>query len=185
VEVIHSKATAILKDKLDEPPSFNISEHIGSNSYSRSIDEIYENILFHGLELRGIKEIIGYSSRGIAARISSAPSPAKWMKDPLRSKWISDPLILDSAFQMAIIWCFEEMSLVSLPSYSASYRQYRNNFPSDGVKAVLEVKEVTNRKMKGDFTFLDADDVVVAQLTGYEAVMDPSLSKAFKSQNAA
>jgi acyl transferase domain-containing protein/NAD(P)-dependent dehydrogenase (short-subunit alcohol dehydrogenase family) len=185
VEVIHSKATAILKDKLDEPPSFNISEHIGSNSYSRSIDEIYEKILFHGLELRGIKEIIGYSSRGIAARISSAPSPAKWMKDPLRSKWISDPLILDSAFQMAIIWCFEEMSLVSLPSYSASYRQYRNNFPSDGVKAVLEVKEVTNRKMKGDFTFLDADDVVVAQLTGYEAVMDPSLSKAFKSQNAA
>ncbi|MEE8551935.1 MAG: SDR family NAD(P)-dependent oxidoreductase, partial [Desulfobacterales bacterium] len=185
VEVIHSRATAILKEKLEQPPSFNISKHIGSNSYSRSIDEIYDNILFHGLELRGIKEIIGYSSRGMAARISSAPSPAKWMKDPLRSKWISDPLILDSAFQMAIIWCFEEMSLVSLPSYSASYRQYRNNFPSDGVKAVLEVNEVTNRKMKGDFTFLDADDVVVAQLTGYEAVMDPSLSKAFKSQNAA
>jgi len=185
VEIIHSSATAILKDKLEEPPSFNISEHIGSNSYSRSIDEIYEKILFHGLELRGIKEIIGYSSRGMAALISSAPSPAKWMKDPLRSKWISDPLVLDSAFQMAIIWCFEEMSLVSLPSYSASYRQYRNNFPSDGVKAVLEVKEVTNHKMKGDFTFLDANDVVVAQLTGYEAVMDASLSKAFKSQNAA
>jgi hypothetical protein len=185
VDLIHSRATAILKDKLEEPPSFNISEHIGSNSYSRSIDEIYEYILFHGLELRGIKEIIGYSSKGMAARISSAPSPSRWMKDPLRSKWISDPLILDSAFQMAIIWCFEEMSLVSLPSYSASYRQYRNNFPSDGVKAVLEVKEVTNRKMRGDFTFLDANDVVVAQLTGYEAVMDASLSKAFKSQNAA
>ena len=50
---------------------------------------------------------------------------------------------------------------------------------------MLEVNEVTNSKMKGDFTFIDVDDVVVAQLTGYEAVMDPSLSKAFKSQNAA
>ena len=107
------------------------------------------------------------------------------MKDPLRSNWIADPLVLDSAFQMAIIWCFEERGLVSLPSYSAGYRQYRDNFPLDGVTAVFEVKEVTDHKIKGDFTFLDADDVVVARLTGFEAVMDASLSKAFKSQNAA
>jgi len=35
--------------------------------------------------------------------------------------------------------------------------------------------------MKGDFTFLDSHDVVVAQLVGYEAVMDASLSRAFKN----
>jgi hypothetical protein len=34
--------------------------------------------------------------------------------------------------------------------------------------------------MKGDFTFLDSRDKVVACLTGYEAVMDESLFKAFK-----
>jgi len=42
------------------------------------------------------------------------------------------------------------------------------------------VREVTENKMRGDFTFLDADSRVIARLTGYEAVMDPLLNRAFK-----
>jgi len=179
IDVIHSKAKAILTDKFSQPPIVDISAYMGSNAYSRSIDEVYDKILFHGVALRGIEKIISCSSKGILARISSAPAPVKWMKEPLRNKWIGDPLVLDSAFQMAIIWCFEEMGVVSLPTYSASYRQYRNKFPSEGVTALLEVKEVTKRKLKGDFTFLDRHNVVVAQLTGFEAAMDESLFKAF------
>jgi malonyl CoA-acyl carrier protein transacylase len=182
MDIIHSSARAILTDKIEAPPYFDKSRYMGINGYSRSIDEIYEKILFHGLELRGIREIIGYSPRSVAARISSAPSPAEWMTDPLRSRWIADPLVLDCACQMAIIWCFEERKTLSLPSYSASYRQYRDAFPTDGVTAVLEVKDVTDHKMTGDFTFLDSEDLVVARLTGYEAVMDDSLFKAFKPQ---
>jgi acyl transferase domain-containing protein/NAD(P)-dependent dehydrogenase (short-subunit alcohol dehydrogenase family) len=183
IEVIHSGATAILADQLESPPTFDLSTYIGTNGYSKTIDEIYESILFHGVELQGIQEIIGYSSQSITARISSAPSPAKWMVEPLRSQWIADPLVLDSACQMAILWCFEERGMVSLPSYSANYRQYRDAFPSDGVTAVLEIKEATDHKMRGDFTFLDTDEVVIARMTGYEAVMDASLSKAFKPEN--
>ena len=56
-------------------------------------------------------------------------------------------------------------------------------FPTDGVTAVLEVKEVTDHKMTGDFTFLDSKDVVVARLTGYEAVMDATLFKAFTNKS--
>ena len=185
IEVIHSGATAVLADRLEPPPSFDLSAYIGTNGYSKTVHEIYENILFHGVELQGIQEIIGYSAHSITARISSAPSPVKWMKEPLRSRWIADPLVLDSACQMAILWCFEERGMVSLPSYSASYRQYRDAFPSDGVTAVLEIKEATDHKIRGDFTFLDAHEVVVARMTGYEAVMDASLSKAFKSEYAA
>ncbi|MFO7972756.1 MAG: polyketide synthase dehydratase domain-containing protein, partial [Desulfobacterales bacterium] len=185
MDIIHSSARAILTDKIEAPPNFDKSRYMGINGYSRTIDEIYDKILFHGLELRGIREIIGYSPRSVAARISSAPSPEKWMTDPLRSRWIADPLVLDCACQMAIIWCFEERKTLSLPSYSVSYRQYRDTFPTDGVTAVLEVKEVTDHKMTGDFTFLDSEDVVVARLTGYEAVMDSSLFKAFKSNRAA
>ncbi|MDL1984409.1 MAG: SDR family NAD(P)-dependent oxidoreductase [Deltaproteobacteria bacterium] len=185
IEVIHTRAKAILTDKFSQPPILDISAYMGSKAYFRSMDEVYDKILFHGVALRGIKGIISCSSKGILARISSAPSPVKWMKEPLRSKWIGDPLVLDSAFQMAIIWCFEEMGVVSLPTYSASYRQYRNKFPSEGVTALLEVREVTKRKLKADFTFLDLNNVVVAQLTGYEAAMDESLFKAFKTKDAA
>ncbi len=184
-KLIHSRAKAILAESLPQPPVFNNPKHIDSKTYSRSMDEVYEKILFHGIELRAIKKITGYSSNGMTAEIFSAPPPAKWIADPLRSRWIGDPLILDAAFQLAIIWCFEEMGVVTLPSYSAGYRQYRNNLPYDGVTAVLEVKEVTNHKMRCDFTFLDTDNVVVAGLTGCETVMDASLFNAFKPKYAA
>jgi hypothetical protein len=83
---------------------------------------------------------------------------------------------------MAILWCFEEKKTVSLPSYATSYRQYRHQFPTEGVTAVLEVSDVTNHKMRGDFTFSDSNGEIVARLTGYQAILDASLRKAFKPQ---
>ena len=180
--VIHSRAKAILTDDPPLPPVFSSSEYFDSKTYPRSMDEVYEKILFHGNELRGIKKITGYSPEGIIAEISPAPSPSKWMTDPLRNRWIGDPLVLDSAFQMAIIWCYDEMGKVSLPAYFASYRQYCDRFPANGVTAILKVKKATDHIMRGDFTFLDPDNIIVARLSGYEAVFDASLYKAFKPQ---
>ncbi len=151
-----------------------------AKAYTKKMNEVYDGILFHGPQLHGIRRIISCSSRGMVAHISTAPAPAQWMAAPLRNSWIADPLVLDGAFQMATVWCFEEKGTVSLPSYVESYRQYCHKFPAEGVKVVLEVKEATNRKMRGDFTFLDSDDVIVASISGYEAVMDASLIKAFK-----
>jgi hypothetical protein len=50
------------------------------------------------------------------------------------------------------------------------------------VTAVLEVEEAAHRRMRGNFTFLDSAETIVARLNGYEAVMDASLFKAFKPQ---
>jgi hypothetical protein len=102
------------------------------------------------------------------------------MTSPLRKHWLSDPLVLDAAFQMASVWCYERIGAVSLPSYCAQYRQYRRAFPAAGVSAVLEVEEATARRLKGQFTFVDAENRVVARMIGYEAVVDPSLNRAFK-----
>jgi hypothetical protein len=182
VELIHTRAKAILAGSPTEPPVFKIPDKIASKTYTRSMDEVYDKILFHGSELRGIREIVGYSSEGMVARISPAPLPQNWIKDPLRNKWIADPLALDSAFQMAILWGFEEMKQVSLPSYCQSYRQYYSAFPPEGVTAVLEIRETKKHKIICDITFLDKENIVVALLNGYEAVMDDSLLKSFKPQ---
>ncbi len=182
-EIIHSRAKAILTDSPDAPPIVNRpmhSEALTAKTYFRSIDDVYEKILFHGSQLRGIRDIINCSATGMIARISSAPSPSEWMSDPLRSSWLGDPLALDAAFQMATVWCFEYTGKVSLPSYSASYRQYCKKFPSQDLVAVLEVKNTTEHKMLGDFTFLDANHNVAARLIGCETIMDESLFKAFK-----
>jgi acyl transferase domain-containing protein/NAD(P)-dependent dehydrogenase (short-subunit alcohol dehydrogenase family)/acyl carrier protein len=180
VELIHTRAKAILAGSPALPPVYIIPDKIASKTYNRSIEEVYDDILFHGSALRGIREIVGYSSKGMVARVSPAPLPQNWIKDPLRKKWIADPLALDSAFQMAILWGFEEMNRLSLPSYCKSYRQYYDAFPAEGVTAVLEIRETTKHRIMCDITFLDKKDLVVAALNGYEAVMDDSLRKSFK-----
>jgi acyl transferase domain-containing protein/NAD(P)-dependent dehydrogenase (short-subunit alcohol dehydrogenase family) len=181
-EVIHSRAKAILSDHPVAAPPYQFSKAMIAGAYTKNIQDIYDEILFHGSQLRGIRKIVSCSARGMVAQISSAPGPKEWISAPLRDRWIADPLVLDCAFQMAILWCFEEKEIVSLPSYVSSYRQYRHQFPTEGVTAVLEASEVSNHKLRGDFTFYDSSGEIVARLTGYQAILDASLLKSFKPQ---
>ncbi|MEJ2037813.1 MAG: SDR family NAD(P)-dependent oxidoreductase, partial [Desulfosarcinaceae bacterium] len=182
MEVVHSRAKAILTDQLPSAPPFTENGHFKSGPGRHTLEEIYSSILFHGKELHGIKQVIRLTKEGMTCLISAAPKPDLWMTDPLRSRWIADPLVLDSAFQMAIVWCYDQMGLVCLPSYAMSYRQYRDRFPLEGVSAVMEIHKASNRKMVGDFTFLDGDKTVVARLEGYEAVIDKDLIRSFKGK---
>jgi hypothetical protein len=186
-EMIHSRARAILNDVPPTPRTVAAGNLAlaGERPYPRSVDEIYDEILFHGQSLRGITEIIGISSAGIVARIAAAPDPARWIVRPTRRQWVADPLVLDAAFQLAIVWCHEERQAVCLPSYCARYRQYCQRFPAEGVTAFFQVSAVTARKMRGDFTFLDARNAVLAEMKGYEAIIDADLIRAFKPGNKA
>ncbi len=179
---VHASARAVLTDRLPAAAAYEGNGfHKTEGVAPPSPKDIYQHVLFHGKDLRGIREILHISDSGIAARLRAAPPPSQWMQHPLRSRWIADPLVLDSAFQMAIIWCHERLGQVSLPSFAASYRQYCSRFPKDGVMAVMEVRKSNDYKLQGDFVFLDESDRVVASLTGYEAIMAPDLFKAFKA----
>jgi hypothetical protein len=106
-DTIHLRAKAILSDMPPkEPPDFTPPVDMKIKSYATSVKDIYDTVLFHGRELHGIREIMNCSSEGMVAKVATAPPPEKWMKEPLRTRWISDPLVMDSAFQMAIVWCF-------------------------------------------------------------------------------
>ena len=178
-EQVHSKATALLSERLPQAPAYTIPADILAGSYTRDLKDAYENILFHGPDLHGITAVKGYSERGMVAEVSSAPSPSVWINDPLRTNWVADPLVLDSAYQMAILWCYEQKGKVSLPSYSECYRQYCREFPHGGMTVVMEVKGVSDHKITSDFTFLDKKNTVIATISGYEAVMDESLLGSF------
>jgi NAD(P)-dependent dehydrogenase (short-subunit alcohol dehydrogenase family)/acyl carrier protein len=185
-DVIHSRATALLTDRLPSAPKYqSFKTTPEASSLNGMLPYIYEKVLFHGERLKGIRSILSFSSEGMTARLTSAPEPDHWMSDPLRSQWILDPLVLDCAFQMATIWCHEQLGKRSLPSFAASYRQYREVFPDKGVTAVFKVQKTNSAKVIGDFTFLDSKNNMIAQLNGYEAVMNASLAKAFGHQNAA
>ena len=181
-DVIHSRAKAVLAYKIPSAPVIDSDFMAHFKPYDKSVRHVYEKILFHGVHLQGLKHIIGLSEKGMAAEIAAAPEPDNWMINPMRSRWISDPLALDCAFQMACIWCYEHLGAVSLPSFSATYRQFCREFPKTGVTAVLEVVDRSRHKMIGNFTFMDPNQAVIAVLNGYEAVVDTSLYKSFKPE---
>ncbi len=180
-DLIHSSAKAVLVERHPTPPPFKRMDAVDDRPADHSLEEVYEQILFHGKALRGLQHITQLTELEMAARIAPAPPPADWMDKPMRSRWIMDPLVIDSAFQMAIVWCHNQLGLVSLPSYAESYRQYRDRFPKNGVSAFMRVQHHTKHKMICDFTFLDEDRQVVATLDGYQAVMTPTLMRAFKA----
>ena len=184
-ELIHSRATAILSDHGLTPPVHQFADSGANEPYNRKASDIYDDILFHGSQLQGIRKVVSCSPQTMAAHVSTAPGPREWISTPLRERWIADPLVIDCAFQMATLWCFEQKGAVSLPSYAASYRQYRNQYPSDSVKVIMKTGEVAHHKMRGEFTILDSNDMIVATLSGYEAIMDAALIKAFKSRYSA
>ena len=180
-DVIHSRAKALLVDRFPDAPVFTGNGKNGSRPFPRDLQSIYDDILFHGDLLRAIQSIDAYSDEGMTARLTGAPKPEAWMQDPIRERWTADPMVLDGAFQMAIVWCFEQTGKVCLPSYARAYRQYRATFPSQGATAVMTVRSHTHRKMVADFAFLDEANEVVATLQGYEATVDETLIHAFKN----
>src|SRR5438874_1436140 len=100
--------------------------------YRRGREEFYRQLLFHGPDLQGIELVEGCSPDGIAATVAAAPAPAAWVRQPLRPAWLADPLALDSAFQLMVLWCVENLGAVSLPCFVGRYRQFRRAFPREG-----------------------------------------------------
>jgi hypothetical protein len=117
---------------------------------------------------------------GIVAAVSCAPAPSNWIRQPLRGTWLAEPLVLDSAFQMMILWSFDQYGAGSLPTSVGRYRQYRRSFPAAGVRVVARVSKKSEHRALADIDFQDGDGNVIARMTDYECVIDASLNQAFR-----
>ena len=151
-------------------------------AYRHSAEEVYRiDQLFHGRDFQGIKQVEGCSAQGINIVAAAAPRPAEWIAQPLRSSWFADPLILDSSFQSLILWSFDQYQAGSLPVFAARYRQYRDQFPDQGVEIRVKVTEQSNHNAHACIDFVDPqDETLVARMENYECVIDPSLNKTFQ-----
>ena len=178
-DILYASAVMVLVDDYDENVLPKLKAVKGTYQYQQG--EYYKNgQLFHGQHLHGIKVVTHCSGKGIVANVNSAPPPTAWMKQPIRSSWLTDPLILDSAFQMMILWSFEQQGVGSLPTALAHYRQYSRCYPRDGAKVIVDVIEHTNHRANASIEFVDNKGTLIALMEGYECVRDSSLKLAFK-----
>ena len=178
--LLHARAEIVLATRL--PEGIRSIPEITSTPYAPQNGVIYNSErLFHGPDLHGIEQVDGCSAKGIAATVKGAPAPGKWIKQPLRSAWLTDPLVIDSAFQMMILWSFERFGSGSLPCFAGRYRQFQESFPREGAQVVIRVTSENAHGASADMEFLDRHTgKLVARLEGYECVIDPSLKQAFQ-----
>nr|WP_281415421.1 type I polyketide synthase [Pelotalea chapellei] len=178
--VLHASAGIILTTRL--PEGIRSIVDLPTTPYAHDNSTIYDGErLFHGPDLQGIEQVAGCSPKGINAVVKAAPQPATWVKKPLRSAWLTDPLVIDSAFQLMILWSFERFGAGSLPSFAGRYRQFQENFPREGAQVVIRVTGEHSHSASADIEFLDRKSgKLIARLEGYECVIDASLQRAFR-----
>ena len=155
---------------------------VTAGKYDKTVEEAYKEVLFHGVDFEVIKEVEISSEDGIVAQLKAAPKPSKWMNEPFLNEWFGDPLAVDGVFQLMILWTNHQFGDLSLPNYVKNYRQYVSRFPEAGVKVVISAKRKSGAAANADVEFIDSDGNLVAELTGYECTMSPSLGKAFQGR---
>ncbi|MCP4671229.1 MAG: SDR family NAD(P)-dependent oxidoreductase, partial [Desulfobacula sp.] len=179
----HSSCSVLLKERLPAPPVLSKTAFMDLKPYSFSPDQAYDDILFHGKALQCIQSIDGYSTKGMGVTTSLSPDPDQWLNKPYSEKWAIEPVMLDAAFQTAILWSYKRVGQVCLPGFIANFRIYSSFENLKGnIKILFTVNEESKTKIKGYFTFLDENKNVVASITGFEAVTDMSLNDKFKTK---
>jgi acyl transferase domain-containing protein/acyl carrier protein len=177
-EIIHSRAEVVLVSALPKAPGVDRAPDV--QPYPHPIEDVYRFFLFHGPDLHGIESIDGLSDSAFTGTAYPSPAPAEWFASPLRGNWVTEPLVLDSSFQMMILWSYAQHGAGSLPCFLGRYRQYRRAFPSGPSRVVIRVTRDNGSFARADIDFLDPEGLVVAQIQDYECVIDPGLNQAFR-----
>ena len=176
--VLHARAEIVLAARQPEAATPHASQDLPA--LEQSIESIYSETLFHGPAMRGLVDVESCGDAGLVARCRVAPPPKDWMQEPVRNRWIADPLVLDSGLQAMIVWTSDRVGEASLPSRLTRYRQFVPAFPESGARIVINVRDRTDARVVSDIDWVGDDGRLLARLEGYESVVDPSLSKAFR-----
>jgi len=177
--VTHARGEVILGDRPAAADRAAI-DPTGWPAYGRSLRSVYHEVLFHGPDLHGLERIEACTIDAVAAWVKTAPAPSAWVERPLRQSWLTDPLVLDSAFQLLVLWSAEHAGAPSLPTAVGRYTQFCRAFPPPRVRVVARVRRPSPLHAVADFEFLDAAGTLLARLDGYECVANPSLLQAFR-----
>ena len=180
---VNAKAEIILAPKNYSAKTPEVQKVDISHKYNRSISEAYDQCLFHGEFLQALTHINGWSADGIEAISKTSKPLAEWFKEPKFVNWQSDPLMIDSAYQLMILWTIEALGAPSLPNFAKKYRQYVKSFNGQEVTISAKACKKGTSAATATIEFITSNGEVAAIIEGYECTINAALSNAFKNRN--
>ena len=175
-ELPSHRAVVLLGDTLPEQPAFDAELLTGLGPFPKTTEEAYLQWLFHGPCFQGITRIEGMSENGIAVRLRSH-APIECFLHLPPGQWAIDPIVMDSAFQPALLWERVYHDMTPLPSGFASFRLFGSLS-----QAPLLCHLQTNSSSDGhilmtNIFFVDENQRQVARIEGMEFSCSAELNR--------
>lgn len=175
--LLHYKLTLVMSQKL---PSDTVKIESIQDIYPRSTQEVYRDMLFHGKRLQGIERIQGHSNFGMTGLVRQAPLPGDWLQRPHGQDWGMDPLIMDSAFQMMVLWCQEYWGMPSLPLAFSSCEFFVDKIDAPQAEVRARIVKDKAPRLVADLELVGPGGKLLARIRGYVGIGSPSLLQSFQ-----
>jgi len=150
-----------------------------------TVQEAYHKWLFHGPMLQGIREIQGVGIDGIQARLT--PSyPHQCLSDISEGSWLIDPVIIDSGFQLVVIWARMYWDMTPLPSQCKFYRRQGHLAGKEIGCQISILPSSRGNIIHFDMSFFDTKGRLLGFIDDMEATCSKSLNRlALKESDSA
>jgi len=144
--------------------------------FPMSVEEAYDQWLFHGPLLQGIERVEGVGSNGIRA-ILTPSSPRRCLAGTPEGAWLMDPVVVDSALQLIILWARMYWDMTPLPSRFGVYRRFED-LSSPAIGAGVHVRpESKGHVIHADIAFLGEKNRLLGRLEDMEVTCSTSLNR--------
>jgi hypothetical protein len=140
------------------------------------VDGAYQRWLFQGPLFRGIRSIEGINEEGITATLVPS-SPERCVRGAGAGRWVIDPVVVDSGFQLAILYARVHSDMTPLPARFKSYRRFA---PLAGPAIRCEFRASASaggRVLETQTAFLDADGRLLGVLEDMELSCSRELNR--------
>jgi NAD(P)-dependent dehydrogenase (short-subunit alcohol dehydrogenase family) len=156
------------------PPHLDPLVLTEAGPFRMSVEEAYEQWLFHGPLFAGITEIVRIGENGIIARLSPS-SPRRCLSEAMDVGWLIDPVIIDSGLQLLILWARTYLDMTPLPSRFGCFHRY-GDLSSGENRCEVRIRSASagHPTIHADLMFRDS----AGKLVGYLEDMEVTCSKA-------
>ncbi|MBU0730453.1 MAG: SDR family NAD(P)-dependent oxidoreductase [Proteobacteria bacterium] len=131
-----------LAHQLPDSPRYD-PETLGElEAYPLSIEDCYDQLLFHGPKLQHVEEVLGIGENAIRSRMRIS-DPKEFLDRFVEHGWIIDPVIIDCLSQQINFWTRAKLGSSSFPTNLGSCRLF-NASPAEQLFCDTRITRVSS-----------------------------------------